>query len=330
MAKVLIVDDDETSRTTFCLGLKDAGYEVELASSGEEACELLETRIPTVILLDLKLPGIDGYAVLKWMRANEVLVPTAAITGFVEQFEPADAMALGAAMYLRKPLFLGDLIDAVALLIRGAVSEQAKSQLMAERPTSHGDSLADLHSRVLLGDPAALEEIAARLLHLVVPPLQRRFPHVAADIVNDAVEDAILEYASRPRVFDPARSVPVSKFVYIASWRNLADLIKKDRRREMRKARFVDHLVGVRTVDANVSSENEVADGVVLLEAAANNAERSALSVWLAGDRSTCSIAEALGMGHLTTQDQRREVKRFKDRILKRISRWRTSRFDQD
>ena len=62
----------------------------------------------------------------------------------------------------------------------------------------------------------------------------------------------------------------------------------------------------------------------VLLAVAGNEAERLALSAWLNGTRSTPALAESLQISHLAASDQRREVKRFKDRILKRVSRLQT------
>jgi hypothetical protein len=72
--------------------------------------------------------------------------------------------------------------------------------------------LSQLHEGVIAGEPGALDELASRVLRDVPPRLRRRFPLASADIVTDAVEDAILEYAANPSRFDPSRGVDLRHF----------------------------------------------------------------------------------------------------------------------
>jgi DNA-binding response OmpR family regulator len=156
MACVFIVDDDAGALLTLRIGLQQAGYDVHTAASGEAACDFLGRAAPETLLLDLKLPGISGYEVLAWMRDHEVVVPTAAMTGYLELFEPADALALGAAMYLRKPLSLDAVLEAVSRLRRGGGSESAASHGPgAWEGSPSEDSLRRLHGRMLAGDAAS-------------------------------------------------------------------------------------------------------------------------------------------------------------------------------
>ncbi|MEP6592523.1 MAG: hypothetical protein ABJC51_02460, partial [Acidobacteriota bacterium] len=98
--------------------------------------------------------------------------------------------------------------------------------------------MTDLHERVLRGERMAPAEAAERFLAPLQRALCRRFPRAPDDAVNDAVEDAILDYVARPHQFDPARRVPLDRFLYIAAWRNVANLIQADQRRRIRETRY--------------------------------------------------------------------------------------------
>jgi DNA-binding response OmpR family regulator len=84
--KVLVVDDERQIRDLLGEFLEREGYEVFLASAGEEAIELAERKIPHAILLDVKMPGIDGIEVCKRLKAEPKIqfIPVIMITGHVD------------------------------------------------------------------------------------------------------------------------------------------------------------------------------------------------------------------------------------------------------
>ena len=188
--------------------------------------------------------------------------------------------------------------------------------------SSKDQSCGALHERVVACDEAATERLVRILLQSVPPQLRRTFTKAPHDFVATAVVDAILEYLRHPPRFDPARGVPLDRFVkYIAS-RNLLTLLRAEERRRIRETECgqrVEPAIGF----------DSLADPIDLLRerllAVTPADEQSALVLWLDGERQTPPIAEALGCASLAPPEQVQEVKRFKDRIRNRARRLRAT-----
>src|SRR4030043_668963 len=102
-ARILVVDDEYLIRWTLQQNLEKEGYEVILAETGEEALGKLKEEAPDLTLLDIKLPGMDGYEVLeKALKIDEGIIPIM-ITAFDEVEKVVRAMRLGAFDYITKP-----------------------------------------------------------------------------------------------------------------------------------------------------------------------------------------------------------------------------------
>ncbi len=102
-ARVLVLDDEYLIRWTLQKNLEKEGYEVILAETGEEALEKVREEAPDLALLDIKLPGMDGYEVLeKALKIDEGIIPIM-ITAFDEVEKVVRAMRLGAFDYITKP-----------------------------------------------------------------------------------------------------------------------------------------------------------------------------------------------------------------------------------
>lgn len=114
MTNILVIDDDETLLTIVEATLTNAGYEVTTANSGEEGLESVNASKPKAILLDKKMPGIDGDEVLKRLKANNdsdvASIPVIMLTGKNEINEVANCFDLGAADYIVKPFDEDNLI----------------------------------------------------------------------------------------------------------------------------------------------------------------------------------------------------------------------------
>lgn len=102
--KVLMVDDEEEFIRTLDERVKMRNVDSNVAFSGEEALEILEREAPDVMLLDLKMPGMDGMEVLR--RAKEAYpgVQVVMLTGHGSDQDEAEARRLGVFDYLRKPI----------------------------------------------------------------------------------------------------------------------------------------------------------------------------------------------------------------------------------
>jgi hypothetical protein len=182
-------------------------------------------------------------------------------------------------------------------------------------------ALQELCDRILGGDLPALDELARHLLPILTRRLRRKNRFAPQDLVWNACADAILEYAANPRRFDPTRRVPIDRFLQVIAIRNLTDVLKADMRRQTREAAYAElqnwcvwpseTLIADRAFDAVRRIQSVVDEGN----------ERIALTEWLKGERRTIRLASLLGLSQLSTLDQRREVKRFKDRMRKRASR---------
>jgi two-component system response regulator AtoC len=102
-ARILVVDDEYLIRWTLQQNLEKEGYEVLLAETGEEALEKVKEAAPDLALLDIKLPGMDGYEVLeKALKIDEGIIPIM-ITAYDEVDKVVKAMRLGAFDYISKP-----------------------------------------------------------------------------------------------------------------------------------------------------------------------------------------------------------------------------------
>jgi two-component system response regulator AtoC len=102
-ARILVVDDEYLIRWTLQKNLEKEGYEVILAETGEEALEKVKEEAPDLALLDIKLPGMDGYEVLEQtLKIDEGVIPIM-ITAFDEVDKVVKAMRLGAFDYIAKP-----------------------------------------------------------------------------------------------------------------------------------------------------------------------------------------------------------------------------------
>lgn len=101
--KILIVDDDENNLLLTSLELRDERWHVITASNGQEAMELFENEKPDAVIVDVKLPGIDGITLLKKMKEKRAEIPVAIFTGYDQAAltlpEEADAFVVKSSSY---------------------------------------------------------------------------------------------------------------------------------------------------------------------------------------------------------------------------------------
>jgi DNA-binding NtrC family response regulator len=101
--RVLVVDDERNIRLTLSMVLEGMGLAVETAVTGEEALEKLEQRAPNLVLLDLRMPGIDGMEVLRRLAGRRPDVKVIVITAHGTVASSVEALKLGAVDFLQKP-----------------------------------------------------------------------------------------------------------------------------------------------------------------------------------------------------------------------------------
>jgi DNA-binding NtrC family response regulator len=110
--RILIVDDDEAVRLSYLRSLAGARYNAEAAWDGTEALRAMEQRPFDVILLDLRMPGMDGMSVLKVIKERWPESEVVIITGYPSLETVKEAVQLGACDYLSKPVGPDEVIHA--------------------------------------------------------------------------------------------------------------------------------------------------------------------------------------------------------------------------
>ena len=111
---VLVVDDEPKLRVVLSRFLEMHGLDAVAAASGEEAVDFVNRREPSAVLLDIRMPGMDGLVALKAIRAGHPGLPVIMITGLGDEHLMDQALFLGASEYLTKPLSFPDLEQTLA------------------------------------------------------------------------------------------------------------------------------------------------------------------------------------------------------------------------
>jgi len=109
--KMMLVDDEERFLTTTRKVLSKKGYDILTAASGSEALEKLATQQIHVVILDVKMPGMDGIATLKEIKRSFPLVEVIMLTGHGTVENAVEGLKCGATDYLTKPADVNDLIQ---------------------------------------------------------------------------------------------------------------------------------------------------------------------------------------------------------------------------
>jgi two-component system response regulator AtoC len=116
---ILLVDDEESVRTSVSMYLTDKEFEVHAAASVPEALEILDRYLPDVLLVDLQMPGKDGFEMIRQARRRNSATAIIVISGTGDIQKAVQATRMGAMRYLEKPFSLRDLDEAVRLAVEG-------------------------------------------------------------------------------------------------------------------------------------------------------------------------------------------------------------------
>lgn len=137
--RVLTVEDDERIRQSVKLALEEEGWEVEEAASGEDAISAFHRKPADVVLIDIMLPGIDGFELCRALRKSSD-VPVVMVTARSDTHDVVAGLEAGADDYLTKPFAPKELSARIRALLRRA------------KPAAHG------HSRLMFGDLELIPE----------------------------------------------------------------------------------------------------------------------------------------------------------------------------
>jgi DNA-binding response OmpR family regulator len=155
--RVLVVDDEPNIRETVAFNLRREGLEVALASSGVEAIEQARALDPDLVVLDVMLPGMDGFEVCRRIREHST-VPILLLSARGEEIDRVVGLEIGADDYLTKPFAMRELVARVRAMLRRARMARVPSHVAAvtipqqvsplvEAPVVAGDIVIDVPRR---------------------------------------------------------------------------------------------------------------------------------------------------------------------------------------
>jgi two-component system response regulator MtrA len=159
MTRVLLIEDNENLAFGLSRSLEGEGFSVEIAPDGEAGLERARSEPPDLIVLDLMLPGVDGYTLLRTLREEGQKTPVLILTARAEEADKVFGFRLGADDYVTKPFGLAELLERVKALMRRATAQPlgdvAGTNGHAER---FGEVAVDAASRTVTrsGAPVAL------------------------------------------------------------------------------------------------------------------------------------------------------------------------------
>ena len=222
--RVLIVDDEPGVRKVVRRILTGAGYEVEEAADAFQGLDQLDRMASDAVLLDLKMPGMDGIGLMENLRQRGLDTPVVVLTGHGDEFTARECLEAGAAAYLTKPPDRSELL----LAIRGAVAQgrlARQGEKQPEPPPLLGDSLSMRRLReeiarvapstatvLIQGGSGTGKELVARRLHHLSDRARAPFVRVnCAAIPEELIESEL--FGHEKGSFTGAHRRQTGKFV---------------------------------------------------------------------------------------------------------------------
>ena len=161
--RILIVEDDKHISKLVKFNLEKANYECAIAATGEKALEALDDRPVELIILDIMLPGMDGFGICRAIKEKEKLknIPIIMLTAKGEEVDRIVGLELGADDYIVKPFSPRELVLRVKAILKRGKVEEAKKDILAA-----GDIIVDIpkHKVTVKEKPIDLTQMEFKLL----------------------------------------------------------------------------------------------------------------------------------------------------------------------
>jgi len=141
MSSILIVDDDSRLRQSFDKLLHEEGYEVRTAPSGEAGLEAIKQKIPDLVIMDVRMPGMSGIEAFQAMRKIDPKLPVIVMTAFGTTETAIEAIKLGAFDYLLKPFDIPDILTLIEQAIEAGHFMRSRVEMDVVPETASNDAI---------------------------------------------------------------------------------------------------------------------------------------------------------------------------------------------
>ena len=226
-SRVLVIDDEAAIRDSLRMILEYEDYQFVGAASGQEALDVVKRERPDIVLLDIKMPGMDGMEVLRKLRALDEGLPVVMISGHGNTATAVEAIRLGAIDFLDKPLSSERVIVTLRNVLRQSelstenrdlkVAMESRYELVGQSPALRNvleavTRAAPTNATVLLlGESGVGKELVARTIHRNSPRSGQRFVQVnCAAIPEELIESEL--FGHEKGSFTGATEKQVGKF----------------------------------------------------------------------------------------------------------------------
>jgi DNA-binding response OmpR family regulator len=145
---ILVVDDEESVVEVVSLYLRRDGFQVRVATDGRQALQAIQTKLPTLVVLDVMLPELDGLEIMRRLRADPSSdVPVILLTARSQEVDRIYGLELGADDYVTKPFSPAELVSRVKAVLRR--SQRLQQDQEAQKPRDFGELKIDPQTRLV-------------------------------------------------------------------------------------------------------------------------------------------------------------------------------------
>ncbi len=213
--KILIVDDEQVLCQSLKMDFEEDGYAVQISNSGEHALKQISNFDPAVVLLDLRLPGIDGIEVLKKIQDFDPDIAVIIMTAFGDTTTTVEAVKCGAFHFINKPFELDDLKKRVKKAVKGRILEREVEYLRYQQRkiyrfcdlVGQSDKMMEIYKQIeilsqtdqttvlVLGESGTGKELIAGAIHFKSKRTKAPFMEInCASLPENLIESELFGY----------------------------------------------------------------------------------------------------------------------------------------